>query len=164
MKRFFTKIWGIVTGLLIIGIVIYIILLYQTSQSISAEIKSIDSIRWIEFPDKIRVVFTLEINNTGAIDVTIEKIYYKIYINGEYLGEGVRENIMIKKGVNHIEISLDTSVSHIAKSTLQLLTSGGKANVTVEGYIQVPLKSFGVVKLWTAEITFSKTEEVSIIR
>ena len=163
-KKIFTKLWGILTGLIVIGIIIYLGLLCQTSQSISADVKSIDSIRWIEFPDRIRIVFSLEVNNTGVIDVVIEKLYYRVYIENEYLGEGTKENIFITRGRNLIEVSFDTSVKHLSTGLLRILMQGGRFNVKIEGYIIVPIKSFGVLRLWSAEVPFTHSFEVSIVK
>ena len=162
-KKIITKLWGVLTGLIVIGIIVYLGLLYQTSQSISADVKSIDSIRWIEFPDKIRIVFTLEVNNTGVVDVTIEKLYYRVYIENEYLGDGIEENILIMRGRNLIEVSFDTSVKHLSTGLIRILMQGGRFNVKIDGYIVIPIKSFGIIRLWSAEVPFIHSFEFSIV-
>jgi len=162
-KKIITKLWGVLTGLIVIGIIVYLGLLYQTSQSISADVKSIDSIRWIEFPDKIRIIFTLEVNNTGVVDVTIEKLYYRVYIENEYLGDGIKENILIMRGRNLIEVSFDTSVKHLSTGLIRILMQGGRFNVKIDGYIVIPIKSFGIIRLWSAEVPFIHSFEFSIV-
>ena len=162
-KKIITKLWRVLTGLIVIGIIVYLGLLYQTSQSISADVKSIDSIRWIEFPDKIRIIFTLEVNNTGVVDVTIEKLYYRVYIENEYLGDGIKENILIMRGRNLIEVSFDTSVKHLSTGLIRILMQGGRFNVKIDGYIVIPIKSFGIIRLWSAEVPFIHSFEFSIV-
>ena len=162
-KKIITKLWRVLTGLIVIGIIVYLGLLYQTSQSISADVKSIDGIRWIEFPDKIRIVFTLEVNNTGVVDVTIEKLYYRVYIENEYLGDGIEENILIMRGRSLIEVSFDTSVKHLSTGLIRILMQGGRFNVKIDGYIVIPIKSFGIIRLWSAEVPFIHSFEFSIV-
>ncbi len=162
MRFGISKLWGILTGLLVIGIIVYFAMLYVTSQNITAEIKSIKTINYKPFDNNLKACFTLRINNTGAIDVTIEKLYYRIYVDGEYLGEGTKENIVIGKGTNLIDICLNTSPDKVAKSVLIAAMDKGKVNVTIKGYIDIPIKSFGIIKLWTLELPFEETREVDI--
>lgn len=162
MRFGISKLWGIFTGLLVIGIIIYIAVLYVTSQNITVEVESIKSVNYKPLNNIVETCFVLRVNNTGLIDVTIEKLYYRIYVDGEYLGEGTKENIIIEKGTNLIDICLNTSPDKIAKSVLVAAMGRGKVNVTVRGYIDVPIKSFGVIKLWTLELPIEKTMEVDL--
>jgi len=79
------------TVLLVIGIVVYLLLLYLTSQAVTAEVRSVDNVQYDPVINMINVCFDIQVVNDGYIDLTIEKIYYKIYINGKYVGEGLRE-------------------------------------------------------------------------
>jgi LEA14-like dessication related protein len=162
MVRFISKLWGYLTGLIVIGIIIYLILLYLTAQSLSAEIIGIDSVGYDPFTSNVKTCFTIQVNNTGLIDVSIEKLYYKVYVDDQYLGEGVRENIVIEKGSNNIDICLVAESKDIVRSLGKLIIHGGRVNVTIKGYVDIPIKSFGVIKLWTAEIPFEKTATVEI--
>ncbi len=162
MRFGISKLWGILTGLLVIGIIVYFAMLYVTSQNITVEVETIKTVNYKPFNNNVEACFMLRVNNTGLIDVTIEKLYYRIYVDGEYLGEGTKENIVIEKGTNLIEICLNTSPDKIAKSVLVTAIGKGKVNVTVKGYIDVPIKSFGIIKLWTLELPFEQTMEVDL--
>ena len=161
--KWFTKLWGILTGLLVIGIVIYLVLLYQTAQSLSADIEIIRGATYNLDNGKIRVIFVLEVNNSGYIDVDIEKLYYEVYIDGNKLGEGVKENIVIHVGVNKIELYLDSAPSDAIKAAIEAAKYTGKPhNVTVKGFVDIPIKSFGVIKLWTARLPYEQTQQMYI--
>ncbi len=157
-----SKLWGIVTGLLVIGIIVYFAMLWVTSQNISAEIKEVKTVTYKIGENKVNTCFVIQVNNSGIIDVTIEKLYYKIYVQGQYLGEGVKENLVIARGSNEDTICLETPPSDALKSLLVTLLHKGRVNVTVKGYIDIPIKSFGVIKLWTLELPFEKTVEVNL--
>lgn len=159
-----SRLWGLFTGLIVIGIITYFILLWYTSQSITAEIKSIENVKYSLINNRLETCFKLQVNNSGPIDVVIEKIYYKVYINNKYLGEGVKENIMIERGENNIDICLSSKSKDIINSILSTLKGRGKVNVTVKGYIEVPIKSFGVIKLWTLQLPYEETVEVEFKR
>ncbi len=163
MKPSISKLWGILTGLLVIGIIVYFALLWVTSQNIAAEIKEIYTVKYSPAEDKIQVCFLVEVNNSGVTDVTIEKIYYKVYIQGEYLGEGSKEDISIERGRNELRLCINIPPTSAVKTLLVSLLNKGRVNVTVKGYIDIPIKSFGIVKLWTLELPFEKTVEVDIV-
>ncbi len=159
----FTKLWGILTGLLVIGVIVYLALLYQTGQGLSAEVKLIRSVNYNLDTGKMRVIFVIEVNNTGYIDVDVEKLYYEVYIDGEKLGEGVKDGFVIHVGTNTIELYLDSAPSDAIKALFEAAKQTGKPhNVTVKGYVDIPIKSFGVVKLWTARLPFEKTSQLYI--
>ena len=157
-----TRLWGYLTGLIVIGIIIYLILLYVTAQSLAAKVTGIESVGFDPLSNSVKTCFTVQVNNTGPLDVTIEKIYYKIYVDNKYLGEGVKKNIIIGKGSSNIKLCLTAESKAIADSLAEIIVHGGKVNVTVEGYVEIPIKSFGVIKLWTVQLPFKKTVEVNI--
>ncbi len=161
--KWFTKLWGILTGLLVVGIVVYLVLLYLTGQSLSADVDMIRSATYNLDTGKIRVIFVIEINNSGYVDVDVEKLYYEVYIDGNKLGEGVKENIVIHVGQNKIELYLDSAPSDAIKAALEAAKHTGKPhNITVKGYVDIPIKSFGVIKLWTARLPYEVTEQLYI--
>lgn len=156
--RVISKLWGVFTGLIVIGIIIYIGLLWATSQSITVEIKSIKTLTYNPLKNKVLICFQVEVNNTGYIDVAIEKLYYEVYIDNEYLGEGYKENIVVTRGVNQINICLEVAPSDALKiMVLRSLANDEKVNVTIKGYIDIPIKSFGYIKLWTLELPYEET-------
>lgn len=158
------KLWGLFTGLIVIGIIVYFILLFLTSQGISTNITAIDNIKYDIGKNQVEVCFNVQVNNTGYIDVTIEKLYYKVYIENQYLGEGTKENILIKRGVNNIDICLTTKPNDAIKALFITLSKKGAINVTIEGYIDIPIKSFGIIKLWTLELPFEESQEVTLVK
>ncbi len=159
-----SKLWGLLTGLIVIGIIVYIVLLWITSQSITAEVESIENIHYNPLKNNAEICFKIKVVNNGYIDVEIKKLYYKIYIDNKYLGEGVRENILINRGVNTIDFCLNTKPEKAVKTLLLSKLYKGKVNVTIKGYIEMPIKSFGIIKLWDLEIPYEKTIEVEIIQ
>jgi LEA14-like dessication related protein len=163
MRIGFTKLWGILTGLLVIGIIVYFAMLWVTSQNITAELKEIYSARYSIAENKLEICFLVEVNNSGLIDVTIEKIYYKVYINGEYFGEGSKENIVINRGTNRLNLCIKSPPSATLRSILIPLVNKGKVNVTIKGYIDIPIKSFGIIKMWTLELPYEKTVMVDLV-
>ncbi|ADI31775.1 hypothetical protein [Staphylothermus hellenicus] len=165
MVKVISRLWGILTGLIVIGIIIYIGLLWVTAQNISAQIKSIDTLTYDLAENKVLVCFRAQVNNTGYIDVSIEKLYYKVYIDKNYLGEGIKENILIKRGINNIDFCLQITPSNALRIILmRAITNNEKINVTVQGYIDVPIKSFGYIKLWTLELPYKETFYVKVTR
>ncbi len=158
-----SRLWGIITGVIAIGIIVYLILVALTAQAISVELKEIKTVRYKMMDNKIEVEFVVKIVNNGLTNIEIEKLYYEVYIEGKYLGSGEKENIVIHRGENEIILSLKTTPSSVVRTLLLTLTKD-KVEITVKGKILFPIKSFGVIRLWTAEIPFEKTETVVLER
>ena len=64
--------------------------------------------------------------------------------------------------MNTVRICLVSESKDIVKVLKQLIIRGGKANVTIEGYVDIPIKSFGVIKMWTVELPFREEAHVEI--
>ncbi len=71
---------------------------------------------------------------------------------------------MIKRGVNNINICLSTKPNNIIKALFITAIKDGKVNVKIDGYIDIPIKSFGVIKLWTLELPFEESQKISLTR
>lgn len=147
-----------------LGIIIYFVLLFLTSQGISIDSISINDIRYDISRNRVEACFNVQVNNTGYIDVSIEKLYCKVYVENHYLGEGTKENILIKRGVNSIDICLAVKPRDAVKVFLTILSEKETINVTIEGYIYIPIKSFGIIKLWTLELPFRESREVVLVK
>ncbi|WFO75037.1 LEA type 2 family protein [Desulfurococcaceae archaeon MEX13E-LK6-19] len=154
-----SRLWGIITGVIAIGLIVYLILVALTAQAISVELKEIRAVRYKMMDNNIEVEFVVKVVNNGLTDIEIEKLYYEVYIEGKYLGSGEKENIIIHRGENEIILTLETTPTSVIKTMLLTLTQN-EIEITVKGKILFPIKSFGVIRLWTAEIPFEKTETV----
>lgn len=151
-----SRLRSVLTGIIVIGVVVYLVLIALTAQAVSAELKEVSSVRYDVVNNMVVVEFVVKIVNNGLIDIEVEKLYYEVYVEGNYLGYGVKENIIIHRGENEISLTLKAPPSSILKTLLLTLTRD-KVEVTVKGKISFPIKSFGVIKLWTAEVPFEKT-------
>lgn len=151
-------------GLIVVGIVVYFILLFLTLQGISMDVIAINNIRYDIGGNRVEACFNVQVNNTGYIDVTIEKLYYKVYVENQYLGEGTKENILIRRGINNIDICLAVKPEDAVKVFLITLSRKETINLAIEGYIHIPIKSFGIIKLWTLELPFRESREVILIK
>ena len=155
-----SKLWGILMGIIVIGLLAYIGLLYMTSQQITADVKDIESIVYSPATETLRITFIVEVNNSGYIDVSIEKLCYEIYVEGEFLGSGYEETIFIYRGSNEIRIHLDTTLKQSLASIITIIVNRGNIDVTIKGKIVIPIKSFNLIKLWDAEIPFEETWKI----
>ena len=160
----FTKLWGFFTGLLVIGIIVYIGMLWYTGQNISVNVERIEELRYNPFKDELSLDIVVEVNNTGLMDVTIDKLYYEVYIDEQYLGRGNREDIVIHRGRNEILLSFNTKTPDAARTLLTTALARGHIRVTVKGYVDIPIKSFGVIRLWTLELSFEPSSTVDVVK
>ncbi|MET1159799.1 MAG: hypothetical protein ABWW65_02450 [Thermoprotei archaeon] len=157
-----SRLLSYLAGIVIIGIVIYLVLLYVTVQSLSASITSISSLRYDIGSNTVSICFKLVINNTGLIDVEIEKIYYRVYVENDFLGEGSREDLVLKRGSTTYDFCLKTTPTDAIKALLRIIVGRGRANITIEGYIRTPIKGFDYIKLWTVKVPYRVTREIAI--
>ena len=141
-KKRFRKIKAIATIVLILGVVIYLFMAYETAKSISIVEKKITGVYPVNL-NNYEVKFSLTLKNPKNFDIEIDYISYKIYVENEFVGKGIKPTFFIKSGTHNYEFSATFNIKNTSKATQQLIIKG-EENVKIKGDIMIPAKFLGL--------------------
>jgi len=111
---------------------------------------------------QIKVTLVLDVYNPSHSTVKAKLLWYSIYIDDNYVGEGLKPYLVLKPGHNRVRLSVIIDPLHIPCAALDAL-SKGKAVLQVKGYTIITLMLFG--KIGYKDITVpinTKPEQISI--
>lgn len=134
-----------------------------TAYTISIEVSEVRAVKYRVIDNEVELEFVIHVVNNGVIDIELDKVYYEVYIEGEYLGYGEKENIIIHRGENNLVFTLKTTPKEVVKTMLIGLLEK-EVEVTVKGKVVLPIKSFGLIRIWSVEIPFEKTKVVTLVK
>ncbi|MGQ4891664.1 MAG: LEA type 2 family protein [Candidatus Njordarchaeia archaeon] len=145
----------VISVIVLVGSVAYLGLLYVSAQNVS--VKKVDVV-WLQ-PTGITtwsVKFDVHVQSNGTIDITVNKLTYKIYINGTYVGEGAKYDFTIKAGQT-IKLTFELEFDAVQLGLVSILTSTGAKEIKVTGVVSVPVKPFNLFTARELTLPYTKT-------
>jgi len=152
----------VVVILLGLGVYGYELMTVAGSVSVKASVKSV-SVEGFNppfdfYPDAIHLTIRLDINNPSSFSAEIDRVIYKVYIEDHFLGEGIKENIYIPANTElPLDIDFTARTSDILNIIADQLKRGDNAiDYRVEILATIPIKLFGVVRVFSIDIPYTK--------
>jgi len=113
-------------------------------------------------PTKIDLDIRLKIHNPVDYTITVDKLTYDIYINNRFVGQGVKQNLVIHgNGESIITIPVSVTSADIVTAIVEVLKTG-TIQVMVKGAIEVPVRWFGIIRVFTLTAPYQFTKNVHI--
>ena len=146
-------------AILAIGIGVHLLQLNEIKNNLKVEgvelsnVKVTDSIAGI--PTKVELDLKLKVHNPTSYTLDIERLTYAIYIEGRLFGRGsLRDLVIPAYSTYSIPIVLEISTVDMVSTVIDYIRSGG-FNVKVSGVIDIPIKFFGLIKLFTVSAPYA---------
>jgi len=151
--------------ILILGMAYHLYQLYYATQNITVQAISVDNIE-LEglnppldlIPNAINFRFKVLVDNPSPYSVEIERLQYMVYIEERYLGDGFKEDIYIAShATTPVYLSFRATTSDILRIVGDLIKRGDTAiDYSIKGFIRIPVKLFGIIKLLSVDTPFEK--------
>ncbi|MCD6222369.1 MAG: LEA type 2 family protein [Thermoplasmata archaeon] len=157
-KERLRKVKVIITIVLILGVAIYLVMVYDAAKSIRIVDKRIKSV----YPSKIDeydVKFSLTLKNPKNFDIEIDYISYNIYVENEFVGKGIKPHFYIESGTKKYDFDATFSVKGLSESAKNLLIKGG-ANIKIKGVVMIPAKFLGLFTWKHIKIPYEINEQI----
>jgi len=154
------SVFVIVLGL---GVYAYQLIVVANALSVSASVTSVSlegfNPPWDFYPDVIIFTIRVNINNPTSYSIEIDRIFYRVYIEDHYVGEGYKEHIYISpSSVTPIYLDFRVSTSDVLEIIADLLKSGDNAiDYRIDMVITIPIKLFGVIRIFSLDIPHIET-------
>ena len=158
--RFTLRIKLAITIFIIIGIIVYLFLIYAAANSLSIEDESIKSISPTGTPEEYNAVLVFSINNPTSTSIELDSITYEIYIEDNYVGEGEKGHFKIEPGIHDQDFTVVFNIRDLPAS-IKTIYLEQNTNLTIEGEVTIPVKVFGLFTYTTITIPYSVTKEIS---
>jgi LEA14-like dessication related protein len=158
--RFTLRVKLVISLFIIIGIIVYLFLIYAAASSLSIEDENIESISPIGNLEEYNAVLVFTINNPTSTSIELDSITYKIYIEENNVGEGEKGHFEIEPGTHDQEFNIVFDIRELPP-TIKTLYLEQTTNLTIEGDVTIPVKIFGLFTYTTITIPYKVTKEIS---
>ncbi|MCE4617471.1 MAG: LEA type 2 family protein [Desulfurococcales archaeon] len=110
----------------------------------------------MESPTVITIDVPVNIYNPDG-KVSVRNLYYRIYINGEYVGDGFKPYLDLPSGNTTTVFNLKIDLLSLGCGVSDALLNQENITIRVEGYLQFDIKAFGIIPWKTIAIPFNTT-------
>lgn len=139
----------------IVGVAVYLYQLYVTAGQWQVELSDMPKIG-LESPTQLKVTVPVKVYNP-ADRVFARLVYYKVYVEGYYAGDGLIPYLDLPPGWSEHRVSVVIDLDRVGCGLAKALSSKSNVTVEVQGYLMVDLKAFGVVTWKTVTLPFNAT-------
>jgi len=144
-----------VTLFLLAGVAVYLVGLYNSMGEWRVEAAEPPRVG-VAAVGVVRFDLPVRIYNPDG-DVLASLIYYRVYVNGFYVGDGFIPYLELPSGWSEHVITVEVDVSRLGCGVARALGSGENLTVTLAGYASIELKAFGVIPWRTVTAPFNVT-------
>jgi len=131
-------------AILIVGIIIYLISIYDAAQSIEVTMYRSPSLERMGFMAYRITAYPNIVNPTGT-SFEAKNVYVKIFVNGYYVSEIFKPYLRINPGNNLEKISFELNLRDLPEIVKEVASNEGVIKVKFEGIATIPLKAFGII-------------------
>ena len=163
MARYVLKVSKIVSILkimfyvvVIFGLVTYGYGLYVSSNDWRIEVEGVPRIDYVS-ASEVKITTTLNIYNPSRNNVKLYNVWYSIYIDNYYIGEGFIPYVNLRPGNNKINTSITIEILDLPCNVARALSNDNTINITVKGYAVFQLKLYGKINYKQLTVSFNKT-------
>ncbi|MCE4608895.1 MAG: hypothetical protein F7C36_00735 [Desulfurococcales archaeon] len=140
----------------IFGLITYGYGLYVSSKDWKIEVVGVPRIDYVS-PSEVKVTSMLEIYNPSGDTMTLYNVWYSIYIDNYYVGEGFLPYVILDPGDNRINTSITIDILDLPCNVARALSSDNTINITVKGYAVFQLKLYGKINYKQLTVSFDRT-------
>ncbi|RLF24578.1 MAG: hypothetical protein DRN15_02690 [Thermoprotei archaeon] len=146
---------------IIIGVIIYIWWVYQAATSIKIEDVMVTGFEPLS-PFRYRVEVEVVFNNPTGTAIEAEFLIYQVYIYSYYIGEGFKPRLVIKPGMSSERFTYELDIRYLPWIMQRTIAEEGVINVTVTGWVTVPLKAFGIFTWREVRMPYKISRKVNV--
>ncbi len=157
-SRRISLIKDIIYLIILIGIVLYGYSLYKSVGEISIEASGAPKV-WFKAPTVLLIDQEVVVHNPG-VEASAKLVYYRVYIEGEYVGDGFIPYLVIPTGDSRHKLHLEVDLSRLSCGLAKAIESGRNITVSIAGYMMVDLKTWGGITWKTITLPFNTTPAV----
>lgn len=157
------KVKLIVTIIIIMGVLIHLLLVYNTAKSIEIKNKKIVAIYPKYLPNEYEIKFILALHNPKNTEIEVDYLNYKVYVENEFAGYGEKPRFIVKHGVHNYTFTFSFDVSVLSSVSQALLLNGNEIDIRIKGELIIPAKFLGLFTWRYIKLPYEINEKVKIL-
>ncbi len=126
----------------ILGIVFFIADLYYTRSGWQVTLAQRPEITPVG--TQLKVTLVLDVYNPSHSTVKAKLLWYSLYLDNNYVGEGLKPYLELRPGHNKVRLSLLIDTLHLPCAVVDALAKG-RVTLEVKGYTIITLMLFGKI-------------------
>jgi len=143
----------IATIIIIVGAVVYLYGLYVASKDWRVELAGVPEVGLAGYRS-VSVEVPVRIYNPDG-EVLAKLVYYRVYIEGEYAGDGFIPYLSLPSGWSEHVVRAEIDLARAGCGVSRALAEGGTISVRLEGYAMVDIKTIGGLTWKTVTVPFN---------
>ncbi len=142
--------------IVIIGIVVYALDLYTSRGRWSASLQRPPEVS-VQPPSTLNVLVDLNVYNPSHGKVVVRDLWYNIYINNYFVGEGFKPYVVLFPGNNTLRLSTSIDLSRFPCPLAETFYNGENMTISVSGYAIANVMLFGKLSFRSVMVPFNVT-------
>ncbi len=143
---------------ILVGIACWIYDLYTMRSEWRASLVDMPRIEY-SLPTYATIHLDVDVYNPSHSKVRARFVWYSIYVENQFVGEGFEPYIELRPGHNVLHLDAKIDLSRLPCPVLEALYEGRNVTVSIRGYAVIDLMLFGVVSYKQLLVPFNKTVE-----
>lgn len=142
----------LISGLAVYGYQTY--MLYKNVKVVKVEPIGFNVEGW-PLPSAVTITYRIIVHNPTGYSLTIEELYYEVYVEGNYLTRGYKENIYISPGDNPIDVDVRITTADALNVIANIIRKGSREIYwEIRGELTVPIKLFGILRITSIDVPY----------
>ncbi len=142
--------------IIILGIVVYGLDLYTTRGEWRAALNEPPTIS-IASTSEIEVQANLTIYNPSHSRVQAKLVWYNIYLDNVYVGDGLIPYLTLNPGNNTVVLKTRINILNLPCATIKALSQDKPINITIKGYLIASIQLYGKIGYKDVTVPFNTT-------
>lgn len=149
-----------ITLVIAIALVGHVVIVWNTARSLEMVSVRVTAVEPGSIEGDFTVQFTITLDNPTSGSIDVDLLRYKLYLEGEFIGEGEKEDFEVEPGEQELDFEVTFNALELTAATQDLLLQDS-ATLRIKGEATVPIKLFGAWRYTTVTVPFDEEEEVS---
>ncbi|RLF22936.1 MAG: hypothetical protein DRN15_07825 [Thermoprotei archaeon] len=150
----------VIVVLLLIGVIAPLAQTYVAYRELVVEELMIRRIGIDVMAKEIILELIVRMRNPTSYSIEADVFYADMYFDEEYLGYIERASIIIPPGVSEVSFHAKIEMIKIPRMVLRMI-SEGQGRLRLKGYVMVPVKLYGMIRLFSIQVPFEVEKELS---
>ena len=139
---------------IILGLVVFAVDLYVSRASWSFSLKEAPKVS-VEPPGTLILEMDLNVHNPSHSKVFLRNLWFVIYVNGYFVGEGFKPYVVLNPGNNTVVIKTNIDLTRLPCPVAEALYNQEALSVNISGYVVADLMVFGKYSFRSVTVPFN---------
>jgi LEA14-like dessication related protein len=155
------RVWVVILVLvLLLAATGHILLVVGAANSLEVDGVEVNIITVTPGTGDVTVTFAIRLLNPTGTAIQVDRITYKVHVEGEFVGEGEKRDFQVRPGTHPLEFAVTFNVHDMPQPVYEAFYASS-VTITIVGEVTVPIKLFGTWRAGEVTVPYEHDEEIS---